>query len=56
MTDEVSQVRARRNGGNAKHVKVTTAEQWAEAVPGVLERFKRDMAVRYASGDNDSEG
>lgn len=48
VPDRVAQQRARKNGGNAKHQAVTTPEMWAEAVEGVLSRFKADMAERYA--------
>lgn len=47
-----SRQRGSRNGGavshERKHQPITPADQWAAAVDGVLERFRADMAERYA--------
>ena len=48
-------VKASANGGNVSRVRrlrpQTPAERWAEALPGVIERFKADMAQRYEGED-----
>ena len=50
LTDQDRRARRSANGGNVATVrrlrKQTPAEAWAEALPGVIERFLADMAER----------